>query len=165
MYPPLVRSIEVPCDQEEAFTVFLERMGSWWPLARFSASVKFGGEPDRLLVEPKAGGEIVEVDADGGRHLWGTIKRYEPYEYVSMDFHIGLSAETASLVEVSFTPIAEGRTRVMLTQSEWERFGRYAENMLNGYPKGWTVIFEQAYLAACGRANPATAPAGELTEW
>lgn len=150
MQPSLVKTIEVPCNQEEAFTVFVEKMGSWWPLARFSASLKFGGEADCLLVEPRVGGKIVEVGADGARHLWGTIKRYEPYEYISMDFHIGLSPETASLVEVRFTPIASGGTRVVLTQSEWERFGRYAENMLNGYPKGWIVIFEQAYLTACG---------------
>lgn len=150
MYAPLVKTIEVPCSQAEAFTVFVEEMEAWWPLAQFSASVKFGDTSKGLQVEPKVGGKIVEIGADGAQHLWGTIKRYEPHAYLSMDFHIGLPAETASLVEVSFAAVAAERTRVVLTQSEWERFGRYATNMLNGYPKGWILIFEHAYKAACG---------------
>lgn len=150
MYAPLVKTIEVPCGPEEAFTIFVEEMGTWWPLTRFSASVKFGAVPEALHVEPKVGGEIVEIGADGTRHHWGTIERYEPHDYLAMDFHIGLPAETASLVEVRFTRLDAERTRVVLTQSEWERFGRYAQNMLNGYPKGWVVIFEGAYRAACG---------------
>jgi len=55
---------------------------------------------------------------------------------VCMDFHIGLRGETASVVEVRFTVVEEERTRVVLTQSEWERFGEFAKMMYKGYPKG-----------------------------
>jgi len=30
MIAPLVKTIEVPCGQKQAFTVFLE-MNTWWP--------------------------------------------------------------------------------------------------------------------------------------
>lgn len=150
MYEPLVKTIEVPCGQQEAFEVFVHEMDSWWPLTRFSASVKFGTVPGGLRVDPRLGGTIVETSEDGTEHHWGTITAYQPYDTVRMDFHIGLPAETASLVEVRFIPLGAERTRVVLTQSEWERFGKYAPMMYNGYPKGWVVIFEQAYLAACG---------------
>lgn len=149
-YEPLVKSIEVPCSQREAFVVFVEEMDTWWPLTKFSASVKYGKAPQGLTVDPRVGGKIVETGQDGTEHLWGTIKRYEPYDYVSMDLHIGLPAETASLVEVKFTALGEERTHVLLTQSEWERFGEFAEMMYNGYPKGWIAIFDEAYKAACG---------------
>ncbi len=150
MHEPLIKTIEVPCSQAEAFTVFVSGMDTWWPLTKFSASVKYGKVAKGLRVEPRAGGTIVEIGDDGTEHLWGTIKKYEPHEYVCMDFHIGLPKETASLVEVRFTALEPERTRVVLTQSEWERFGEYAEMMVNGYPKGWIVIFDEAYKAACG---------------
>jgi Activator of Hsp90 ATPase homolog 1-like protein len=135
--------------------VFVDEMPSWWPLAKFSASAKRGKRAKRLVIEPKQGGQIVELSEDESEHLWGTIKRYEPFGYVAMDLHIGLPAETASLVEVRFTPLEPERTRVELTQSEWERFGEFAEMMLNGYPRGWIAIFDEAYFEACSaRAKP-----------
>jgi hypothetical protein len=150
MYPPLIKTIEVPCGQQEAFQVFVEEMGTWWPLMKFSASVKFGAKPRGLRVETRVGGTIVETSEDGTEHLWGMITKYQPHGYLCIDLHIGLPAQFASLVEVRFTELDPERTRVVLTQSEWERFGKYAENMMNGYPKGWVAIFDEAYKAACG---------------
>ncbi len=161
MYPPLVKTIEVPCEPDEAFEVFVDGMDSWWPLDQFSASVKRGKQAKRLDVDPRVGGKIVEIGADDSEHLWGTITAYEPPSYLRMDFHIGLPAATASLVEVRFTSVGDERTQVVLTQSEWERFGEYAEMMRNGYPRGWVAIFDEAFKAACeqrsaSRAQPHT---------
>ncbi len=150
MYEPLIKTIEVPCGRQEAFKVFVDEMDTWWPLAKFSASVKFGTTAKGLRLDPRVGGKIVETSTDDTEHLWGTITKYEPHEYLCMDFHIGLPAETASVVEVRFTVVEEERTRVVLTQSEWERFGEFAKMMYNGYPKGWIAIFDQAFKAACG---------------
>ena len=69
---------------------------------------------------------------------------------ISMDFHMGLPPENASLVEVRFSKLDDERTRVELTQSNWEAFGDMAEMMRNGYGSGWVIIFEQAYKTACG---------------
>jgi hypothetical protein len=51
---------------------------------------------------------------------------------------------------VRFTALENERTRVQLTQSNWEAFGKRAEMMQGGYGKGWAVIFEQAFKSACG---------------
>lgn len=158
MYEPLIKAIEVPCGQREAFEVFVHEMHTWWPLTRFSASVKFGTVPGGLHVDPRVGGKIVESSQDGTEHLWGTITAYNPHDFVCMDFHIGLPAETASVVEVRFTALGAERTYVELTQSHWERFGKYAKMMYDGYPKGWVVIFEQAYNAACQVKRPPGPP-------
>ena len=151
MLDPIIKTIEVPCSQKKAFGVFVNEMGSWWPLDKRSMSMINGGKPAKSLrIEPKQGGKIVEIGHDDTEHLWGTIKSYDPHDAISMDFHMGLPAENASLVEVRFTALEGERTRVELTQSNWVAFGDMAEMMRGGYGSGWVIIFEQAYKSACG---------------
>lgn len=149
MLAPLIKTLEVPCSQADAFVIFVDQMGSWWPLHQRSVSM-FDGQPAKALhVDPKVGGKIIEIAHDDREHLWGTITAYEPHDYVRMDFHIGMPSESASLVEVRFVALGKERTRVELKQSNWEAFGDLAEMMRNGYGSGWVLIFEQAYRAAC----------------
>ena len=151
MIEPLIKTIEVPCGQAEAFRIFVHEMGSWWPLGKRSMSLKAGGNPPKSLrVEPRLGGRIVEIGSDGAEYHWGTIRAMDRSHSVAMDFHMGMPPEQASLVEVTFVPLAEDRTRVTLTQSKWEGFGDMAEMLRMHYGTGWEIIFAQAYLAACG---------------
>ncbi len=151
MLDPIIKTIEVPGGQENAFRVFVNEMGSWWPLDKRSMSMQHGGKPAKSLrIEPKQGGKIVEIGHDDTEHHWGTIKSYDPHDSLSMDFHMGLPPENASLVEVRFTALENERTRVELTQSQWEAFGEMAEMMRGGYGSGWVIIFEQAFKSACG---------------
>jgi uncharacterized protein YndB with AHSA1/START domain len=147
---PIIKTIEVPCNQKKAFVVFVNEMGSWWPLDKRSMSMKSGKPAKSLRIDPRQGGKIVEIGHDDTEHLWGTIKAYHPHDSISMDFHMGLPAENASLVEVRFTALGNERTRVELTQSNWEAFGDLAEMMRGGYGSGWVIIFEKAYKSACG---------------
>lgn len=115
MIEPLVKTIEVPCSQETAFSVFINEMDSWWPLSKFTVSAMGGGVARELRVEPRVGGTIVEIGHDSTEHLWGTIQTYDPHDLVSMDFHIpqpGEVVESRTLVEVRFTAIGESSTRV-----------------------------------------------------
>lgn len=153
MLEPVVSTIEVACDQKTAFTIFVEQMDSWWPLDKRSMSMHQGQVPKALLVDPRPGGRIVEVAHDDAEHHWGTFNRLDRYDFVSMDFHMGLPAETASLVEVRFTPADSGRTVVELTQSNWEAFGDLAEMMRGGYGSSWGLIFEEGFGEACDRAT------------
>ena len=150
MLEPIVKTIEVPCSQEKAFKVFVNEMGTWWPLDKRSMSMKSGKPAKSLRIEPRQGGKIVEIGHDDTEHLWGTIKSYDPYGSITLDFHMGLPAENASLVEVRFTALQQERTRVELTQSNWEAFGDMAEMLRGFYGSGWVVIFERAFKSACG---------------
>lgn len=152
MIEPLVKSIEVPCNQEQAFTVFMD-MDSWWPKEKFTTSVMRGQTVRALRVDARKGGQIVEVASDDQEHVWGTIKTYDPYGYLNMDFHIPHPSEEKpgfSTVEVRFTSLGDERTRVELKQSNWEALGDVAEMVRGGYGQGWVAIFEGAYKAACG---------------
>ena len=109
------------------------------------------GKPAKSLsIEPRLGGKIVEHGHDDTLYHWGTIESYDPYNSVGMSFHMGLPPSKASRVDVRFTPLQKNRTRVELTQINWEGFGDMAEMMRGSYPAGWVIIFEQAYAAACG---------------
>ena len=148
MLDPIVRTIDVPCSQADAFAVFVNDMPTWWPLGRFSISAKGKTVPRSLSVEAKPGGRIVEVGHDGTEHLWGTIRSFQPNDLVSMDFHMGTGPELATLVEVRFTAVEPELTRVVLTQSNWEAAGEMANMLRGGYGVGWTVIFEEAFARA-----------------
>ena len=152
MLEPLVKTIEVPCNQKKAFTVFLD-MGSWWPRDRFATAVMRGQTVKALRVDAREGGRIVELGSDGHEQLWGTIKTYDPYGYLSMDFHIPHPTEKNpgfSTVEVRFTALSDDRTRVELKQSNWEALGDVAKMVQGGYRQAWVMIFEGAYKGACG---------------
>ena len=152
MLEPLVKTIEVPCSQEKAFTIFLD-LDSWWPKDRFATAVMRGQSVEALRVEAREGGRIVEVASDGREQLWGTIRTYEPHGFLRMDFHVPHPSEEDpgfTTVEVRFTALGDARTRVELRQSNWEALGDVAEMVQGGYGQAWGMIFEGAYLEACG---------------
>ena len=149
--PPVVKVIEVPCSQEKAFSIFVDGLPGWWPVDKRSMSLMWNGgrAAKALTIEAKEGGRIVETSPDGDEYHWGTITVYDPHDRLKMDFHMGLSPDTASLVEVDFHEIDANRTKVVLTQSRWEAFGELARDMYNGYGSSWAMIFEEGYGAAC----------------
>ncbi len=152
MLDPLVKSVEVNCSQKKAFELFLGGMENWWPLTKISIAVMNGGTTKSLRVEPADGGRIVEISDKNEEHLWGTVKSYQPNEFISMDFHIPHPSETTRVetrLELRFSSLNEGGTRVELTQSNWEGFGDMAEMCRGGYNGAWGMIFEQAYKSAC----------------
>ena len=153
MLEPIIRTIEVPCNQENAFSIFIHEMDQWWPLAKFTTTAFTGKAAASIRVDAKVGGEIIEVSPDNIEYKWGTIVNYDPYDFISMNFHIPHPKEDVkdrSLVEIRFTVIGEQRTRVELKQSNWEAFGRRAKDLQGGYGGGWVIIFDEAFKAACG---------------
>ena len=81
MLDPIVKTIEVPCNQEKAFGVFVTGIGSWWPLDKRSMSLMNGGEPAKSLrIDANEGGQIVEIGPDDTAYHWGTITSYDPHD-------------------------------------------------------------------------------------
>jgi len=153
MLEPIVKTIEVPCDQQQAFTVFVENVTTWWPLDKNSVSAMGGEVAKAVIIEAKLGGRVYEIGHDDTEHHWGSVTLYDPHAQFRMDWHIGLPAENASVVDVRFIPIDGGNTRVELSHSRWEAFGDKAEDMRNGYNAGWVGVFEGAYKNACSTAQ------------
>ena len=149
MLDPVIKTIDVPCAQKKAFEIFCD-MPAWWPLDKRSMSLmQAGGPAKRLTVEARKGGQIVETAIDDVEHHWGTFTKFTPHNHLQLDFHMGLPAEKSGQVDVTFTPLTATTTRVELVHSNWEGYDDMAEMMRNGYGGSWTMLFEEAYGAAC----------------
>ena len=142
---PVRKSVVVRRTPEEAFAIFTERFGAWWPYTRFSIGQ---ARVTRCELEPRLGGAIFEETSDGGRAPWGSISEWDPPRRLVLSWHPDTPAAVATRVEVRFTPVAGG-TRVDLEHSGWERLGAKGAAARNNYDGGWVVVFEQRFLEAC----------------
>ena len=149
MLDPIVKTIEVPCTQEQAFNTFVDQVSSWWPLDKNSVSAMQGEVAKNVTIEARPGGKVFEIGHDDTEHRWGTVTEYQPHELITIDWHIGLPQENASEVCVRFTVVSANKTKVELRHSRWEAFGEKAESMRSGYDQGWVGVFETAYNNAC----------------
>lgn len=142
---PLRRTVVVARPPAEAFAIFTERFGEWWPRDRFSIH-----QADAIAcgLEPRVGGEIFEEARDGSRHLWGTVLNWEPPDRLVVSWHPGRSAESAQELEVRFIGVPEG-TRVELEHRGWQRLGEGAAEARTSYEGGWAVVLGRCYLEAC----------------
>ncbi|KKN79482.1 hypothetical protein LCGC14_0339410 [marine sediment metagenome] len=148
MPEPVVKTIDVPCDQATAFRIFTQNMDAWWPKDRHSISAKTGDTARSVSMEPRAGGVVTEIGHDGTHHHWGSVREYEPNARLSLLWHINLPAEQATLVDIAFEPQETG-TRVTLRHHGWEAMGDAAQTMRDGYESGWVGVFETAFAEAC----------------
>lgn len=142
---PVRKSIVVRRTPEEAFEIFTGRIGTWWPLAKFSIHQ---ADAVTCAIEPRVGGKVEEVSKNGERATWGTVRAWEPAKRFVMSWHPGSDPETPTEVEVRFTEVPEG-TRVELEHRDWIKLGARAEQTRGGYDQGWVEVFERRYAEAC----------------
>jgi hypothetical protein len=143
---PIVRAVHVRKPPAEAFRVFTERIGDWWPLTRFG-----------LYAEATAGvafvdGRVVERSTTGEEGEWAQVTAWDPPRHLALSWHPGTDPALATVVEVDFEAAEDG-TRVVLTHSGWEVLGERAELGRASYAGGWrSVIAGFADLATGGTA-------------
>lgn len=142
---PIRKSVVVRRTPEEAFSVFTERLTSWWPHKTHSLSK---GGAASVVMEPKTGGKLYEVSDSGERQEWGTIVSWDPPRGLVTTWHPGMDPLKATEVEVRFTAVPEG-TRVDLEHRNWEKLGAKAAEAREGYDKGWVEVFERSFVKGC----------------
>jgi uncharacterized protein YndB with AHSA1/START domain len=120
---------------EDAFRLFTEDIGSWWPMDPHSVF----GATARVDVE---GSEIVEQSAKGERSVWAEIVESSPPHRLVLSWHPGTDPAKATRVEVAFLPDGEG-TRVELTHTGWEALGERAEAARQSYDNGWQLVLQR----------------------
>ena len=150
---PVRKSIVVKADAAHAFEVFTARISNWWP-----RSHSVGASPQTSVVmEPRSGGRWYEIGQDGSQCNWGKVLAWEPPSRVLLAWQINsdwkYQEDLITEVEVKFTPIAGGETRVELEHRNIERFGDKAETMRSAIDSegGWSAIVK-LYAEAAERA-------------
>jgi uncharacterized protein YndB with AHSA1/START domain len=115
--------VEAPID--EAFSVFTEGIGSWFPPEYNLLEVEIA----ERVFEPRVGGRIYDRGTDGTECHWARVLAYEPPSRVvfswdiSPRWQIETDHEKTSEVEVRFTSEAPERTRVELEHRHLDRHG------------------------------------------
>jgi uncharacterized protein YndB with AHSA1/START domain len=147
------KTITVEASQEQAFRVFTEQIGSWWPLD----TKTIGQAPAATAVlEPRSGGRWFERGVDGSECDWGRVVAYEPPERVVLNWQIGADwrydPTLDTEVEVRFIVEADGGTRVELEHRGLEAYGEQAEQMKAIFesPDGWGDLLGRYAAATSG---------------
>ena len=151
--PPVVQGIHVRIPPPEAFALFTERMGEWWPLRTRSiaAADEAGRRAVDVTLEPIVGGRVYEVMDDGSTASWGVVVAWEPPHRLVLAWNPTRTRTLFTEVEVQFAATGDGGTDVRLEHRGWERLGSLAPRSRANYASGWTEVL--AGFAASSNAS------------
>lgn len=134
---PIRLSATVHRPAAEAFRLFTDGIGEWWPS---HLGYSFGGKRLKAVcLEPIAGGRFYERYNDGEEFEIGRVIACEPPHRIAFTWQGRWSEPTE--VEVRFIP--EGSTtRIDLQHRGWERLGASAEQSRTSYLNGWPTVLQ-----------------------
>lgn len=142
---PIDVAVTVACPQDEAFTLFVETIGDWWPLGSYSISA------DAIVAidfDRRVGGFVEEVYHNGERARWGTVTSWEPPHRFAMTWEVTPGMEQTN-VEVQFHAVGASVTRVRLVHTGWETLDPSMAGRMGSYSAGW-----QRIMAAFAQSVP-----------
>jgi uncharacterized protein YndB with AHSA1/START domain len=133
---PLRLAFDVDRPPTEAFSLWTERIATWWPRDH-SAS----GESDTTVVlEPGVGGRIFERTSSGEEIEWGEVTRWEPPHRLGYLWHLRADRSDATDVQVTFRSAVDGGTHVEIEHRGWERLGGRADAWRARNERGWSTL-------------------------
>lgn len=145
---PVVKSIVVERSALDAFHLFTEQIGAWWPLATHTLANHAQGQSSvTAVIEAHEHGRVYEVLHDGTELDWGVVVSFEAGVHFAMRWHLQHPVEEATLVSVSFEALTDASCRLVLVHSDWERMGTDAASARANYEQGWAGVFEDRYAA------------------
>lgn len=148
---PIRRTVSARCSIDRAFRVFVEKMGTWWPLETHSISVDqdLGQRAVALRVDTREGGRIEEVLEDGSTRDWGGVVVWEPPRRVVFSWKPNDRPIPSTEVEVRFNARTDG-TLVEIEHRGWDRLGDASDEIRPLYDSegGWTMVLERYRNAA-----------------
>ncbi len=143
---PVLRSVTVNASAEHAFKVFTEGFDTWWP-----RSHHIGKSPmTRAVIEGFVGGRCYSEQQDGSVCPWGEVTVWEPPRrlvfawLINPDWTYQPDRARSSEVEVRFTALDDGQTRVDLEHRHFERYGIGGDKMREGVSGdgGWNGLLQ-----------------------
>jgi uncharacterized protein YndB with AHSA1/START domain len=143
---PIRRSVTVGCPPEQAFRLFTEEIGSWWPVEVHSRAVDDfedeGLKVERLEFQGRVGGQVLEHMSNGQALPWGEVVAWEPPTMFVLAWHPSFSTRPPTEVEVRFSSSGDG-TLVELEHRGWEALGPDVAGIRDDYAAGWIPTLER----------------------
>jgi uncharacterized protein YndB with AHSA1/START domain len=104
---PVVCTVEIDAPRERVFELFVtpEELVKWWP--------------DAATFEARDGGRV-ELEFEGRGEVSGTVTTYDPPRALGFTWIRGVAPDIVTQVDVDFTDLAGGGTRVELRHSGWD---------------------------------------------
>jgi uncharacterized protein YndB with AHSA1/START domain len=145
------RSVTVECSVQDAFATFTERIHEWWPLSTHSIdSDESGSQPETVIFQGGAGGQIYERTKKGEELKWADVIAFEPPHRFVLAWNPSREQEQPPTeVEVTFSDEG-GRTRVDLEHRGWEKLGERAAEARQSYGQGWPAVLASFAERASG---------------
>ena len=141
------KQIVVEAPQERAFTVFTENFGDFKPREHNIMRSPIA----RTVFEPQVGGHIVDIGEDGSECRWARVLAYEPptrfvFSWdISPQWGVETDPTRTSEVEVTFTALDAGHTRVELEHRHLDRHGDGWDGVRAGVgsDEGWPLYLDR----------------------
>jgi uncharacterized protein YndB with AHSA1/START domain len=136
--------VAAPIDR--AFSVFTSKMSSWWPPTHKIGKADFA----EAVIELTEGGRWYERDVDGSECDWGHVLAVEAPDRLLLTWQInadwGYDPDPAhgSEVEIRFTDLGNGQTRVEVEHRHLDRHGDHAAKVGAGVSSagGWSALLD-----------------------
>jgi uncharacterized protein YndB with AHSA1/START domain len=148
---PVRKSIVVKASAEKSFMTFTSRIGRWWPRSK-----SIGSSPQAdVVLEPGVGGRWYERGTDGSECEWGKVLQWQPPERLVLAWQIGsdwkFDPALVTEVEITFTALSAGETRVDIEHRHLERLGDKAAQIREAFDsdEGWAGVL-RGYAEAAG---------------
>ena len=138
---PIQQSVHVDCPIDDAFRLFTEAFGDWWPLAVYSIT---GDEAETCVIEPWVGGRVFERTRFGAERDWGSVSGWDPPERLKLTWDPAGVGDGSQTVDVEFSADANG-TRVSIIHTGWEAPGVAVCSLQAEYAELWPALLEQFF--------------------
>lgn len=134
------KSVLLACNVAEAFDLFTQCAGDWWPIERRHTK----DANSDIVIEP--GGRFFERSSAGAEVALGRVCVFERPHRLLLDWYPGTGPDAPTEVEVRFEA-AEGGTRVTVRHGPGragdDRFDRSAP----AYDRSWDLVLAALHAA------------------
>jgi uncharacterized protein YndB with AHSA1/START domain len=133
------KSTLLPCGQAEAFALFTDTIGEWWPPER-----RHLPDPSSTVVlDPR---RFVERDAGGTEIELGRVLEWVAPERLVLDWYPGTGPDHPTRVTVRFVPEDEG-TRVLVEHGPTPASQDLFESRADRYRVSWDLVLRSLRAA------------------
>jgi hypothetical protein len=137
------KTIIVRCDLEKTFRTWTEQIDAWWP----KGHSRSGDLRTTVVLERRLGGRLYERTPEGAEYAWGQVIAWDSPRYFALHWYLGSSADRPTRVEVRFSLLANGNTRVDLVHQGPELIGEQWGRTSAVFDTAWAHVLA-AYRAA-----------------